>query len=107
MERRKFGNTNLEVSAISLGCWIVGVDWWGSKRHRGDGVTHWCPFPKPPGAGEMYDYVTSEDIRPEAWPDSIRQKAAQAVRDCLDRDQAEGFIARWHGHHVGRGVEDG
>src|SRR3954470_16171904 len=29
MERRKFGNTNLEVSAISLGCWIFGVDWWG------------------------------------------------------------------------------
>jgi hypothetical protein len=32
----------------------VGVDWWGSKRHRGDGVTHWLPFPKPPGAGQMY-----------------------------------------------------
>lgn len=29
MERRKFGNSNLEVSALSLGCWIVGVDWWG------------------------------------------------------------------------------
>src|SRR3954463_8733681 len=29
MERRKFGNTKLEVSAISLGCWIFGVDWWG------------------------------------------------------------------------------
>ncbi|HZZ43374.1 MAG TPA: aldo/keto reductase [Tepidisphaeraceae bacterium] len=29
MERRKFGDTNLEVSAISLGCWIFGVDWWG------------------------------------------------------------------------------
>ena len=29
MERRKFGNTSLEVSAISLGCWIFGVDWWG------------------------------------------------------------------------------
>ncbi len=29
MERRKFGNTNLEVSAISLGCWPFGVDWWG------------------------------------------------------------------------------
>jgi aryl-alcohol dehydrogenase-like predicted oxidoreductase len=29
MERRKFGNTDLEVSAISLGCWIFGVDWWG------------------------------------------------------------------------------
>lgn len=32
----------------------VGVDWWGSLRHRGDGVTHWHPFEKPPGAGGMY-----------------------------------------------------
>jgi aryl-alcohol dehydrogenase-like predicted oxidoreductase len=29
MLRRTFGDTNLEVSAISLGCWIFGVDWWG------------------------------------------------------------------------------
>jgi aryl-alcohol dehydrogenase-like predicted oxidoreductase len=29
MQRRKFGDTNLEVSAISLGCWPFGVDWWG------------------------------------------------------------------------------
>ncbi len=29
MQRRPFGNTNVEVSAISLGCWIFGVDWWG------------------------------------------------------------------------------
>ncbi|MGA3067074.1 MAG: aldo/keto reductase [Tepidisphaeraceae bacterium] len=29
MLRRKFGNTDLEVSAISLGCWPFGVDWWG------------------------------------------------------------------------------
>ncbi|HEX4055192.1 MAG TPA: aldo/keto reductase [Tepidisphaeraceae bacterium] len=29
MERRTFGNTHLEVSAISLGCWPFGVDWWG------------------------------------------------------------------------------
>jgi aryl-alcohol dehydrogenase-like predicted oxidoreductase len=29
MLRRTFGNTNLEVSAVSLGCWIFGVDWWG------------------------------------------------------------------------------
>lgn len=29
MERRTFGKSSLEVSAISLGCWIFGVDWWG------------------------------------------------------------------------------
>jgi aryl-alcohol dehydrogenase-like predicted oxidoreductase len=29
MLRRMIGDTNLEVSAISLGCWIFGVDWWG------------------------------------------------------------------------------
>src|SRR3982750_1760834 len=29
MQRRRFGNSSLEVSAISLGCWIFGVDWWG------------------------------------------------------------------------------
>jgi len=29
MERRKFGNTGVEVSAVALGCWIFGVDWWG------------------------------------------------------------------------------
>jgi len=29
MLRRTFGDTNLEVSAVSLGCWIFGVDWWG------------------------------------------------------------------------------
>lgn len=39
MERRKFGNTNLEVSAISLGCWFVGVDWWGHYTdERGVGM---------------------------------------------------------------------
>jgi aryl-alcohol dehydrogenase-like predicted oxidoreductase len=29
MQFRRFGDTSLEVSAISLGCWIFGVDWWG------------------------------------------------------------------------------
>jgi aryl-alcohol dehydrogenase-like predicted oxidoreductase len=29
MQRRSFGNSSLQVSAISLGCWIFGVDWWG------------------------------------------------------------------------------
>jgi aryl-alcohol dehydrogenase-like predicted oxidoreductase len=29
MQRNTFGDTQLTVSAISLGCWIFGVDWWG------------------------------------------------------------------------------
>jgi aryl-alcohol dehydrogenase-like predicted oxidoreductase len=29
MEFRRFGDSSVEVSAISLGCWIFGVDWWG------------------------------------------------------------------------------
>jgi aryl-alcohol dehydrogenase-like predicted oxidoreductase len=29
MQRRCFGDSDLEVSAISLGCWPFGVDWWG------------------------------------------------------------------------------
>lgn len=29
MEFRTFGNAPLKVSAISLGCWIFGVNWWG------------------------------------------------------------------------------
>jgi aryl-alcohol dehydrogenase-like predicted oxidoreductase len=29
MERRRFGDSELEVSAVALGCWIFGVDWWG------------------------------------------------------------------------------
>jgi aryl-alcohol dehydrogenase-like predicted oxidoreductase len=29
MQSRKFGDTDVFVSAIALGCWIFGVDWWG------------------------------------------------------------------------------
>jgi aryl-alcohol dehydrogenase-like predicted oxidoreductase len=29
MQRRPFGDSVVDVSAISLGCWIFGVDWWG------------------------------------------------------------------------------
>ena len=29
MTPRKFGNSTLSVSPISLGCWPFGVDWWG------------------------------------------------------------------------------
>src|SRR5215212_9998165 len=42
MLRRTFGNTNLEVSAISLGCWIFGVDWWG--HYTDDRAVELCRF---------------------------------------------------------------
>jgi len=42
MERRAFGNTGLEVSAISLGCWIFGVDWWG--HYTQEDANRLCSF---------------------------------------------------------------
>lgn len=34
MEFRPFGDTGLQVSVISLGCWIFGVDWWGHRTQE-------------------------------------------------------------------------
>ena len=31
---RTFGRSDLEFSAISLGCWIFGVDWWGHRTQE-------------------------------------------------------------------------
>ncbi len=42
MQRRSFGDTQLEVSAISLGCWIFGVDWWG--HYTDDRAAEICRF---------------------------------------------------------------
>jgi hypothetical protein len=41
----------------------VGIDWWGSLRHRGDGVTHWMPFDNPPGASRMYGLHSLRGIK--------------------------------------------
>src|SRR5215211_4461554 len=42
MERRTFGDTQLEVSAVALGCWIFGVDWWG--HYTQEDANHLCSF---------------------------------------------------------------
>ncbi|HTL29807.1 MAG TPA: aldo/keto reductase [Tepidisphaeraceae bacterium] len=42
MDRRRFGNSDLEVSAISLGCWIFGVDWWG--HYTDEDASRLCSF---------------------------------------------------------------
>jgi len=42
MEFRRFGKSSLEVSAISLGCWIFGVDWWG--HYTQEQASQLCQF---------------------------------------------------------------
>jgi aryl-alcohol dehydrogenase-like predicted oxidoreductase len=42
MERRKFGNSGVEVSAIALGCWPFGVDWWG--HYTDEAAIAMCQF---------------------------------------------------------------
>jgi aryl-alcohol dehydrogenase-like predicted oxidoreductase len=32
MERRKFGDTDLETSAVGFGTWALGSDWWGDHE---------------------------------------------------------------------------
>jgi aryl-alcohol dehydrogenase-like predicted oxidoreductase len=42
MERRSFGDSELTVSAVALGCWIFGVDWWG--HYADDRALEICRF---------------------------------------------------------------
>lgn len=44
------GPPNPEVFVL---CWDgrqTFIDWFGSKNDAGRGVTHWMPYPMPPGA---------------------------------------------------------
>ena len=65
MERRKFGNTDLEVSAIALGCWIFGVDWWG--HYTNEHALRLCKFSYDQGitffdTGDAYGNGRAETI---------------------------------------------
>ena len=42
MQPRTFGNTDVSVSPISLGCWIFGMDWWGHREQ--DDCDRLCRF---------------------------------------------------------------
>jgi aryl-alcohol dehydrogenase-like predicted oxidoreductase len=42
MQRRRFGKSEIEVSSISLGCWIFGVDWWG--HYTDDRAVELCRY---------------------------------------------------------------
>lgn len=42
MQHRRLGNTEVHLSAISLGCWVFGVDWWG--RYNDDDALRLMQF---------------------------------------------------------------
>ena len=65
MQRRQFGNTPLEVSAISLGCWPFGVDWWG--HYTDEQGVELCQFAYDQGItffdnGDAYGNGRAEEI---------------------------------------------
>lgn len=74
MQRRKFGNTSLEVSAISLGCWIFGVDWWG--HYTQEDCNRLCSFSMDQGVtffdnGDAYGNGRAETLLGE-WIKSAK-----------------------------------
>jgi aryl-alcohol dehydrogenase-like predicted oxidoreductase len=81
MQRRKFGDINLEVSAISLGCWIFGVDWWG--HYSQEDCNRLCSFSLDQGItffdnGDAYGNGRAETL------------FAQWMKDAkIDRDKIE------------------
>src|SRR6478735_1600670 len=65
MLRRKFGDTELELSAISLGCWIFGVDWWGHRTQ--EDCNRMCSFSLDQGItffdnGDAYGNGRAEEL---------------------------------------------
>ena len=65
MQRRQLGNTGVEVSAISLGCWPFGVDWWG--HYSQERANEMCSFAHNLGItffdnGDAYGNGRAEEI---------------------------------------------
>jgi aryl-alcohol dehydrogenase-like predicted oxidoreductase len=79
MERRTFGNTGLEVSAISLGCWIFGVDWWGHYTDE-DGV-RLCQF--------AYDQGITYFDNGDAYGNGRAESVLAKFLETVPRDKVE------------------
>ena len=56
MKYRKLGKSNIKVSEIGFGAWIIGLDWWGKKIDDEEGMKmlkkamEWALRPPRPGA---------------------------------------------------------
>src|SRR5690606_2935964 len=58
-------DTKLEVSAIGLGCWVFGVDWWGHRTQ--EDCNHMCSFAYDQGItffdnGDAYGNGRAEEL---------------------------------------------
>lgn len=74
MLRRSIGNSGVEVSAVSLGCWIFGVDWWGHRTQ--DDCNRLCSFSLERGVtffdnGDAYGNGRAEELL-GVWMKSAR-----------------------------------
>ncbi|WP_311173837.1 aldo/keto reductase [Halobellus ordinarius] len=72
MQYRTLGDSDVEVSEVGFGAWVVGTDWWGDRtredsieliRHAIDeGITYF-------DTGDVYGHGDSEDLLGEALGD--------------------------------------
>ncbi len=102
MEYRRLGDSDVEVSEVGFGAWVVGTDWWGDRseedaremvRYAIDrGVTYL-------DTGDVYGHGRSEKLIGEAIAD-VREDVTLATKVGYDfynhpRPATANFRRRW------------
>ncbi|MGQ4554324.1 aldo/keto reductase [Halobellus sp. GM3] len=82
MNHRTLGNSDVEVSEVGFGAWVVGTDWWGDRtredsiellRHAVDeGITYF-------DTGDVYGHGASEELLGEALA-GVREEVTVATK---------------------------
>ena len=93
MHYRTLGDSDVEVSEIGFGAWVVGTDWWGDRSERqaiemlryavDRGITYF-------DTGDVYGHGRSEELVGEAL-DGMREEVTVATKlgyDFYDNPQA-------------------
>lgn len=72
MQYRTLGTSDVEVSEVGFGAWVVGTDWWGDRTEEqalsmleyayGQGITYF-------DTGDVYGHGRSEELVGEAFSD--------------------------------------